>query len=312
MAKEKLQIEVVNDQDTKQIVNVSNSISDFELNAKITAGTLTSNAKELKAKIESELKNYSVEKYILNPGAAKSDKALLNKVKDAVSDKRKEIMKAWNVPLDEFLSEMKSLETSITDASNKINDIVKEAENKEKAEKRAWIENYWSTLDFHLVSLDKIFNQKWLNKTYKNEQIMLDCEAITERITTELKTINSMADEDREILASFYLDTLDLNATLQKGNQLKENREKLKAEKTVKALENAKLIPPEGEVIKPAKVLVDYKDNSKAACNPYQSNKVAVNTTNEMSFTLKLYGTKEQLLGLRKYIDSNGIKYEKI
>ena len=286
MAK-KLEISIVeNDNQVDQL---------FELNAEIVAGSLTSNAKELKEKIENELKNYSVDKYIENPDIAKSDKALLNKVKEAVASKRKEITNAWNQPLDEFLDEMKSLEKSISNASDKINEIVKEAENKEKTEKRNWIENYWKTLDFNIVSLDKIFNPKWLNKTYKNNQIMLDCENLIEKITTELTTINSMADEDKEILKSFYIDTLDLNATLKKGNQLKENREKLKAVECVKILEETKLIP-------------EQNNEQKHVQNP------DVNNVNDpvMTYTLTLCGTKSKLFQLRKYMDSLGITYIKV
>lgn len=287
-----LEISIVEDE--SQIENK------FELNAQIVAGSLTSNAKELKEKIEAELKNYSVEKYVANPDAAKSDKALLNKVKDSVAAKRKEITKAWNQPLDEFLSEMKSLESSITSASDKIAVIVKDAENKEKTEKRNWIEGYWKTLDFNLVSLDKIFNPKWLNKTYKTDQIMLDIEAITEKISGELSTINSMADEDKEVLMSFYLDTLDLNATLQKGNQLKANREKIKAAECVKALEDAKLIPEQKK-----------EDSVVTPIQPVVNNNVSKNDP-EMDYVLKLHGTKSKLILLRKYMESLGITYTKM
>lgn len=274
------------------------TITDFELNAEIVAGSLKSNAIELRKRIETELKNYSVEKYIDNPDAAKSDKALLNKVKESVASKRKEITKAWNQPLDDFLNEMKTLELAVSNASNQINEIVKAADNQEKEAKRKQIEQYWNTLDFNLVSLDRIFNPKWLNKTVQLKDIMLEVEMIAEKIKTELTTIRSMADEDSEVLQSFYLETLDLNATLQKGNQLKANREKLKE-------------------LKPAVTTVTTKQDVEKV--GYPESKPIVNTPKEddavkglMSFTLKLYGTKEQLVALRKYIDANGIKYEKL
>lgn len=298
MATKKLEIQVIQDEE---------SPNQFELNAEIIAGSLTSNAKELKERIEKELENYSVEKYEQNPELAKSDKALLNKLKDSVANKRKEINNAWNKPLEEFLLEMKSLENSIQNASDKINEIVKESDLKEKQVKREQIENFWKTLDFALVPLEKIFNPKWLNKTTKFESIISEIESITERITTELATLRSMNDEDSEILQSFYLETLDLNSTLAKGNELKANRESIRkqneewknqklqeqAEKTVKALENANLIPQTSTLIQ----------------NP---EKKIISNSNEMTFTLKLYGTKEKLIALRKYIDANGIKYEKL
>lgn len=292
----KLQVEVIEDNTNELVATVkTGTITDFELNAEIIAGSLKSNAIELKAKIQNELQNYTVDKYIDNPDAAKSDKALLNKVKDSIAAKRKEVTKAWNQPLDDFLMEMKSLENDVADASNKINEIVKAADNQEKELKRNQIEQYWKTLDFTLVTLDRIFNPKWLNKTFQLKDIMLEIESIIEKITTELSTIRSMSGEDNEILQSFYLETLDLNATLQKGNQLRANKEKLKTIETEK----------------PAIVTTTTKADAER--NGYSENRSTLVIGDEiMSFTLKLFGTKEQLIALRKYIDANGIKYEKL
>lgn len=279
------------------------SVIDFELNAEIVAGTLTSNAKELKTAIEEKLTEYTVDKYINEPDAAKTDKAFLNKIKESVASKRKEISNAWNKPLDEFLTEMKTLEKSISDASDKINEIVKEADNKEKEEKRKQIESYWSTLDFTIVSLDKIFNPKWLNKTYKLNQIMLDCEQIIEKITTEFATLKSMKDEDSEILMNFYLDTLDLNATLQKGNQLKANRERIKA-------------------IEAQKIAAQNTLKAESVTNtvniPAEKNKIEVkqetNNSNDpvMEYKLILHGKKSSLFKIKEYMIQLGISFTKI
>lgn len=284
----------------------STKIENFELNAEIVAGSLTSNAKELKNCIEAELKNYTVEKYIDNPAAAKKDKAFLNKIKDAVADKRKEVTKTWNKPLDEFLDEMKSLENSISDASSKLADISKAAENKEKQDKQNKIEEYWKTLDFSLVPLERIFNPKWLNKTTKMDAIQLEIESIIEKISTELNTVRQMQDVDSDALQSFYLETLDLNATLTKGNQLKANREAIrkqdeqwKAEK----LQNAGIVESPANEVKQA---VEVLQNAGMVEKPAPINDPV------MSFTLYLTGPKSKLQALRQFIDSNGIKYKKV
>lgn len=263
----------------------------FELNAQIIAGSLTSNAKELKQNVEQELKNYTVDKYIGNPDAAKTDKATLNKVKDAVATKRKEITKQWNAPLDEFLNEMKSLEKTIDEASNALNKIVLVADQEEKDQKKKQIEAFYSTLDFKLVTLDRIFDPKWLNKTVKLDKVYSDISDITQKITTELSTLKSMQTDDAEILQAFYLETLDLNATIAKGNELKKNRETLK--KQVEILE-----------AKP-QVKIEIPQQKTTNTAPVSNN-------TKMSFTLRLYGTVDQLMALRKYIDANKITYEKL
>ena len=80
----------------------------LELVTNIVAGKLTSNAKEFSAALQKELKNYTVERYLDNPDAAKTDKAYLNKLKEDVADKRKLATSTWNKPLDEFVAIMKS------------------------------------------------------------------------------------------------------------------------------------------------------------------------------------------------------------
>ena len=272
--------------DNLEVITTNDNSNMFELNAEIVAGTLTSNAKELKAKVEAELKNYTVEKYIDNPDAAKTDKALLNKIEKTVSDKRKEVQKAWNEPLDEFLKEMKSLEKSISDASSQLKNITDEAENKEKEIKKSQIQEFWNTLKFNVITLDRIFNPKWLNKTFSMKDIMNECNNIVDKINSELNTIKSMNDEDSEILLSFYLETLDLNATL-----LKADREKLKEEKIISETKE----PVIEKTIQPPIVKVTEKENDPI-----------------MDYKLELHGPKSKLILIRQYMEQLGITYTKL
>lgn len=293
--------------ETAVAVAESGGIADFNLSAEIVAGKLTSNAKELGERIRGELKNFTAERYIGHPEAAKSDKAVLTKAKDAIAEKRKEITKKWNEPLDVFLSEMKALEKDVAAAYDGLNAVVKEAENAEKDDKKRQIEGYWHTLGFNVVPLERIFNPKWLNKTFSMTDVMKEVESRIEKITGELATLRSMQDEDSETLQSFYIDTLDLKATLEKGNQLKANRAALKAaEEDRKRKEEA-----ERNAQNEAK---SAKNEDKTAkIDEKQQNPLENRSSDEeiMSFKLELYGTRRQLIALRAYIDSNGIKYRK-
>lgn len=302
----------------------SGGIAEFNLSAEIVAGKLTSNAKELGERIRGKLKNFTAERYIGHPEAAKSDKAILTKAKAAIADKRKEVTEKWNEPLNVFLSEMKALEKDVAAAYDGLNAVVKEAENAEKEEKKRQIEGYWHTLGFNVVPLERIFNPKWLNKTFSMTDVMKEVEAKIEKITGELATLRSMQDEDSETLQSFYIDTLDLKATLEKGNQLKANRAALKAaEEERKRKEEAE--KNAGNEEKPAEndeIRAEFAENAqKNAENGAESVKSDEKQQNQaetrpageavMSFRLELFGTRRQLVALRAYIDSNGIKYRK-
>lgn len=278
-------------------LSMVSEIQTVELITEIAVGKLTSNAKEYKAAIEKELETFSIEKYLNNPDAAKSDKAYLNKLKEEVADKRKKATSLWNSPLAEFETEMKTLEKTINEASNQLKQIVDQAVQKEKDDKRAEIEEIWNTINYDVVTLDKVFNPKWLNKTCKIKEITEELVAIVDKIKTELQTLNSMDDEDKTILQSFYLDCLDLNATLQKGNQLKANRAALKAAEEKKLAEEQRK---------------EEKNNEKVE-EPIKED-VKVFQENEMiqEYTLKIRGPRYKLLMLKQFIDNSGLEYTKL
>ena len=299
-------MEVVEDETTALEVAKSDvKVSDLELVTNIVAGKLTSNAKEYSAALKNEIANYTIERYIDNPDAAKNDKAYLNKLLDEVAEKRKLATTTWNKPLDEFISVMKELETEIKTASNNLKTIVDKADKQVKDEKKAKIIEFWNTLNFTIVPIERVFNPKWLNKTEKLTSIMEECKAIVEKITTEMNTLKSMKDEDSDVLQSFYLETLDLNATLAKGNQLKENRARIKAEEERKAAEMAKKeqFPP----INPSKFNVTESGNVvKESLNTNQPKEPIA------TFRLEVTAPASKLMALRRFIDANGITYKKI
>ena len=303
----KLQIEaVIQDEETAvEVAKTDAQVSDLELVTNIVAGKLTSNAKEYSAALKNEIANYTIERYIDNPDAAKNDKAYLNKLLDEVAEKRKLATTTWNKPLDEFISVMKELETEIKTASNNLKTIVDKADQQVKDEKKAKIIEFWNTLNFTIIPIERVFNPRWLNKTEKLTSIIEECKAIVEKITTEMNTLKSMQDEDAETLQAFYLETLDLNATLQKGNQLKENRARIKAEEERKAAENNL---PFGKPVIPSS-----EQQKELTCS--QVEEIAKrNLTVEpvATFRLEVTGPASKLMALRKFIDDNGITYKKI
>lgn len=302
--------------ETALVVAEKNTV-DFDLSAEIVAGKLTSNAKELAEKIRKELKTFTVERYLDNPESAKSDKAILTKVKETISDKRKEVSAKWNEPLNAFLDEMKSLEKDVSNAYDGLNDIVKQAEKAEKEKKRKEIETYWHTLGVSIVTLDRIFNPKWLNKTFSMTDVMKEVEQKVEKIMNDLATINLNKDEDTEILRSIYLETLDLNAALEKNKQLKANREKVRieaekenAEKIAKLTENSEIQAKFAENLQKTAENVQKTEENVEKTAELKSNP-AENDSSIYRYRIEVSGTREQLLALRAYIDKNKISYQK-
>lgn len=300
----KLQMEVVEDETTALKVAKSEvQVSDFELVTDIVVGKLTSNAKEFSAALEKELQNYTVERYLDDPDAADKDKKYLNKLLENVAEKRKMAVKTWNKPLEEFISVMTELENNINSASNSLKTIVDKAKQQEKDKKKEKIVEFWNTLNFTIIPLERVFNPKWLNKGEKMTSIMEECQAIVDKINGEMETLKSMQDEDSNTLQAFYLETLDLNATLQKGNQLKENRARIKAEEERKAAEMAKLCSRDESYT--AAEIEGHVDIGRKSDVSTVSDPIA-------TFRLEVTAPASKLMALRKFIDANGITYKKL
>ncbi|MGL4986266.1 MAG: DUF1351 domain-containing protein [Treponemataceae bacterium] len=192
-----------------------------------TLGKLITNATDIENAIDLQLKDYSVENYVGDSEKAAKDKAFLNNAKKEFASKRIELKNAFLAPFNEFEVIMKRVESKIDKSSLLLDGIVKAKEEIEKNIKKEEIVLFWKSLNFNLVSLEKVFLQKWLNKTVSIKKIKSEIEEIIKTINNDLETLGSF-NEDSDMLKEFYLTNLNLQETIKKGNDIKENRRKLK------------------------------------------------------------------------------------
>ena len=106
-----------------------------------TIGSLTTNAEQIRDLVKSRIGDYTSENYSLaNIDKAKADKALLNKAKKALNDKRIELEKKWMQPFMGFKDVMNETVKLIDSAVKDIDSVVKGADDKAKNEKKEQIE----------------------------------------------------------------------------------------------------------------------------------------------------------------------------
>lgn len=225
-------------------------------------GTLVTNAKQIKEFVALKIEEYSVDNYQGDEKQAAKDKAELNAAATRLNDERIRLEREFMSPFNEFKEVVNDTVSLIKTASAKLDAIVKEKERREKAEKKAKIAEMWETKKFTLVPLEKVYNTKWENKTYKFSAIESDIDGIISRIEGDLDALDSFG-EDTEQLKSLYLSTLNLQTALNKGAELKANRERIAArqaeeerrraeEAARKAEEEARLARENAETEKPS------------------------------------------------------------
>jgi len=203
-----------------------------------------------------------------------SEKARLNKLKKSIEDKRKEIkkeiMSIYDTDFEPQVKELVSLIDNTIDILNKRVEAKKEAYEREK---RIIVEEIWEELDFKLIDLDKIFNSKWLNKTYSERQVQDDMISLINKIKEDLIVLESL--EDKDALKSKYLINLNLAETIAVYNAEKQAKSRLYQTKDTKEVE----LPTSIE---------------------------------KLSITLKITGSKEQLRKLNMFLEENFIEWEQI
>lgn len=195
-----------------------------------TLGKLITNAQQIKDAVEKRIEEYSVDNYQGDEKQAAKDKAELNNAAKLLNDERIKLEKEFMSPFNEFKDIVTDTVNLIKQASSKLDVIVKEKEQREKAAKAEQIHEIWDSKKFNLVMLEKVFNQKWLNKTYKLSTVESDIDGIISQIQNDLNALDSFGDDTAQ-LKDLYLSTLNLQMTLNKGAELKANRERLAAQK---------------------------------------------------------------------------------
>ena len=199
-----------------------------------TVGTLNTNIEELEKFIDARLKDYDPKNFEGDADLAKKKRAELNSAKQKLSRSRIDLVKELMKPYEDFENRCKALEKKVDTASGYLDEIVKVKEQEEKDSKRNTIELLWQTKNFDLFPLDKIFNPKWLNKTFKESDIIAEMDAVIERTYKDLKTIESFSDI-ADVLKAHYLMCLDIGDTLNYGEELKKQNEIAQKEKAERA-----------------------------------------------------------------------------
>jgi len=158
-----------------------------------TLGSLTTNARHILSLVEAALPRYDIANYDeSNIDAAKKDKAMLNNAAKVLNSKRLEIEREFMKPFEEFKSVVSDTVKLISECSSKIDLVVKQSEQKYKDEKKKRIEEYFSVTGFTLVPFAKIFDEKFLNKTFKEKDAFAEIDLKIAKIKDDLKTLEAI------------------------------------------------------------------------------------------------------------------------
>lgn len=173
---------------------------------------------------------------------AKKDRAMLNAMKKDISDRRIQVKKALLEPYDVFESEVKEVVALIDEPIEMIGKQIEAYEDKVREEKNTALAQFFSENIGELsevVSYDRIFNPKWLNKTASLSSCKAEIQKIIDDINTDLAAIISSVEEKYQVFAKdYYLQHgFNLSKALGEANRIQEMDKKAEADR--KAREEA-------------------------------------------------------------------------
>lgn len=202
------------------------------------------NKAELEAAVRAKVAEYSGVAYTEETlKLAKSDRAELNKLLTAIEERRKRVKEIINQPYADFEKELKEVTALISSQVDEIDKQVKAFEDKQKEEKRKKIEAAYNESIGELADIlpfAKVFNQRFLNKTYKLETAVAEVKQKIEKVKTDLGTIDSVCGKYKLNAKDVYVRTLDLSKALAEEKRLKELEEKMEADRIRKEQEAEK------------------------------------------------------------------------
>ena len=239
--------------------------------------------------------------------AAKQDRADLNKLREAIEAKRKEVKKACMAPYTEFEGRVKELVQLVDAPIAAIDGQLKEYEEKRRADKRAEIAAIYEETVGELKGIlpfERLWRDEWYNTAWSMKKIREAIVAAEGKVASDLEVLSTVESEFAEAVRLKYLEALDLNAALAERARLQERAAKLREyeEQRRRAAEAEAASVPEAER---AEAAAKYAGQAEAA--PATG---AEETVYLLRFECQL--TRSQAMELSAWLKDRNISYRRI
>lgn len=266
------------------------------------------NFEQLKQEITTKVENY---KHIVysedNIKEAKTDRANFNKLAKALNDEKIRVKNIVLEPYLPFEKQCNELIDLVKEASANADTQIKNYEQQIKDEKLKQIMNFFleNVGDYaDLINFDDIYNERWLNVTYKMEQIEKDILHTLAKTKTDMAVIDSQFKEEdinKQVKMEYFNNIANpsvLTMAILKGNTIIENNKKLEMLKQKE--ESSQNITKNEEKI----------TNSTENITQSLGNSPADEELQTLDF--RVHVTQRQKFALKEFLKSNNIKFEPV
>ena len=158
---------------------------------------------------------------------AKKDRTTLNKAKKVVEDARKAYKARCLEPYEAIELQIKELTGLIEERRQQIDEVVKDYEGHQKEAKEKEIREYYDRVSGNLGTdaeklYLKIFDPKWANPSTSAAKYREAIQLAVASAARDLEGIRELDSPYVDTLMELYMETLSMEAVLQKNEELKE------------------------------------------------------------------------------------------
>ena len=264
--------------------------------------TIEWNHEDIKAEVAAKMQEYAGLVYTEESiKTAKEDRAALNKFKDALEDKRKEIKKQCLAPYEAFERQIKEIITLVDKPITLIGSQIKEVEDQKKLEKHNQIMEFYEKNVGALKGIlpfSRVLRPEYLNVSRYMKSIKEEIQQLFDRVNGDLDTIDQLQTTHELQVKDVYIRTLDLSEALRENARLEEVAKRIE-ERRARAASDREA----------ANKAVEAKPSGTIAPVQAQQKPSAPVAEERYTVEFRVSGTKEQIDLLKEFLKINGIKY---
>lgn len=262
------------------------------------------NFDELKSELTTKIHHYETVVYTDDQiKEAKTDRANLNKLKDALNTERIRREKEYMEPFNEFKGKINELIGIIQKPISIIDEQIKVAEQKKKEDKRAAIKALFDEAGFpDYYPFEKAFNEAWLNTSCSMSRVKEDIKTLLLKNEKAVETINNLPEYSFEAM-EVYKKTLDMTEAITKATEIGRIA-KAKEEERIRAEREAEIKRVEAEKRK--------AEEEAKATQEEPVREVEPEPIQGKWLRFEAYVTKETAAALSEFMKSNGIPFRPI
>lgn len=264
---------------------------------------------------------------------AKAERARLNAMKKAISDKRIQIKKELMAPYDAFEAEVREVVALIDQPIAEIDSQIKAYEEQRRTEKLNALRQHFDSITEDLggiLDFDRIFDGRYLNTTVSLAKAKLEISDKVDRVRMDLKTIEALEPEYQIVVKDAYLRTLDTGKAFGEMYRLKELKaremERLEREAAAKKQTASAAIFSETAAETPIGVsnqprtAIDVPYAEAAPQPPTSPGQDFPKAQDPFTSQIKpkrykasftVYGTRDEIMAVRQYMIDNKIQFGK-